>query len=136
MGLIETEIKEIRQDRKHFLAGKTTIEDAYVLIALHSQAEKWARLFFQIECMYAKYGIKHQARMARANFIGNGTVIDLSPEEIEEEKILCPLKDKYTTRAECLDYSGSTDNIDKCAGCDVGVSNKKLLIGNTPLFTA
>jgi len=103
MGLLEVEMKEIREHRKHFLAGKISSEQINTLVALLSQ---------------------------------NGTVIDLSPEEIEEEKILCPHKDVHVTRSECLDFSGTTENMDTCAGCDEGIANKRLLVGDTPLFTA
>ena len=84
--------------------------------------------------MAAKYGKKYLNRLIKTNLIGNGTVIDLSPEEIEAEKILCPLKDSYITRSECLDYSGSQEGFDNCKDCDVGLDNKKLLVNSPPLY--
>ena len=136
MGLLETELKEIRQDIKHFRAGKLTEEKVHTLIAMYSQTEKRMRLYLQIMGIAAKNGKKHLNTMMKSNLIGNGIMIDLSPEEIEEEKILCPLKDKYMTRSECLDYSGSAEHMDSCQGCEEGIANKRLLIGDTPVFTA
>ena len=136
MGLLEVELKEIRRDIKHFRAGMLAEEKIHTLIAMYSQSEKRMRLMLQAMGMAAKHGGKHMNRMIKSNLIRNGTVIDLSPEEIEEEKILCQLNDKHITRAECLDFSGSSDNMDKCSGCEEGIANKKLLVGDTPLFTA
>ena len=136
MGLLEVELKEMREHRKHFLAGKLSSEQVNTLVALYSQSEKRTRLIYQVECLRAKYGAKYQNHMMKTNLIGNGTVIDLSPEEIEEEKILCPHKDVHVTRSECLDFSGTAENMDTCAGCDEGIANKRLLVGDTPLFTA
>ena len=135
MALNEMEMKELREHTKHFLAGKISAEQAQIVIGFYSQVEKRMRLQVQILGMAEKYGKRFYNRVVKANLIGNGTVIDLSPGEIEEENVLCPLKDAHITRAECLDYSGNTDNIDKCEGCDVGIANKKLIMGNTPMFT-
>ena len=136
MGLLEVELKEIRRDIKHYRAGKLPDDQINTLIALYSQSEKRMRLMLQAMGMAAKHGKNTFNRMIKTNLIGNGTVIDLSPEEIEEEKILCPLKDKYMTRSECLDYSGSAEHMDSCQGCEEGIANKRLLVGDTPVFTA
>ena len=73
--------------------------------------------------------------MIKTNLIGNGTIIDLSPEEIEEEKVLCPLKGSSITRSQCLDYSGSQNHFEDCKDCETGLENKKLLVTETPLYT-
>ena len=67
MGLIETELKEIRQDIKHFRAGKKTPEEIQTLIALYSQTEKRMRLMLQAMAMAAKHGKKHLNRMIKTN---------------------------------------------------------------------
>jgi len=135
MGLLETELKEIRQDIKHFRAKKITEEEVQTLIAMYSQTEKRMRLMLQAMALAAKHGKPHLTRMVRSNLIGDGTVIDLSPEELEEEKVLCKLSNKHMTRAECIDFSGSKDNFDNCQGCSVGLECKRLLVGD-PLYTA
>lgn len=136
MGLLEVELKEIRQDLKHYRAGKISEEQVQTLIGMYSQTEKRMRLALKVASMASKYGKKHIKQLLQSNLIGNGTVIDLSPEEIEEEKILCPLKGTLMTRAECLDFSGEEQNFEDCAKCDVGLENKKLMITDAPLFTA
>ena len=135
MGLIEEELKEIRRDIKHFRAGKLKDEEVYTLIALYSQTEKRMRLMLQAMGMAAKHGKKHLNQMIKTNLVGNGTVIDLSIEEIEEEKVLCPVQDRHITRSECLDFSGNSENYESCKNCDTGIENKKLLIGETPMYT-
>ncbi len=129
MGLLDTEIKELRQMSKHFMAGKITAEQVQIQIAIFSQTEKRVKTMISIAMMAAKHGKKHADRLMKTNLIGNGTVIDLSPEEIEQEKILCPLNDAYKLRSQCLDFSGEPEHEDDCRGCDVGMANKKLLVG-------
>lgn len=136
MGLIETELKEIRRDIKHFRSGKMNAEEVQTLIALYSQTEKRMRLILQVMGMAAKHGKKHLNQMIKTNLIGNGTVIDLSIEEIEEEKVLCPVQDRHITRSECLDFSGNSENYESCKDCLTGLENKKLLLPETPLYQA
>ena len=73
--------------------------------------------------------------MVRKGIINTHTVIDLSPEEIEDEKVYCELQDKAITRSECLDYSGESNHMDDCKNCETGLANKKLLISGPPLYT-
>ena len=136
MGLLETELKEIRQDLKHYRAGKLSAEQVQILISIYSQTEKRMRLAMQAMAITAKHGKKHTKQLLQSNLIGNGTAIDLSLEEIEEEKILCPLKDAHVTRAECLDFSGEAQHFEDCINCDVGLENKKLMVPKNPIFTA
>jgi len=135
MGLLETELKEIRVDIKHYRAGKITDDQVQTLVALYSQSEKRMRLMLSAMGMAAKHGKKHLNRLIKTNLIGDGTVIDLLPEEIEEEKILCPLKNEHITRAKCLDFSGESENMEGCEGCDTGLANKNILL-DKPLYTA
>lgn len=128
MGLLEVELKEIRQDLKHYRAGKISEEQVQTLISMYSQTEKRMRLALQVVSMASKHGKKHIKQLLKTNLIGNGTAIDLSLEEIEEEKILCPLNDAFMTRAECLDFSGEEQHFDDCIKCDVGLENKKLMV--------
>ena len=58
MGLLETELKEIRQDIKHFRAGRLTEEQVQTMIAMYSQTEKRMRLMLQAMALAAKHG-KH-----------------------------------------------------------------------------
>ena len=136
MGLIYRELKEIRQDIKHYRAGKISKEDAIVLIGFYNQSDKRVKNIIQAIALTGKYGKKRTKQLFDDGIIGNGTVVDLSLEEIEEEKILCPFNDTHLTRAECLDFSGQEQHFEDCVKCNVGLENKKLLLSDTPLYTA
>ena len=135
MGLLEIELKEIRRDIKHYRAGKLKDDQVHNLIAMYTLTYKRMCLMNQVMAMAAKHGSKYLNKMIKANLLGNGTLIDLSPEEIEEEKVYCELQDKAITRSECLDYSGESNHMDDCKNCETGLANKKLLINGRPLYT-
>lgn len=133
MGLLEETIKEVRRDIKHFRAGKLPHEDAVALNAMHNTVLKASGQLLTAYGMAVKHHSKYEKRIIGTGLIGNGTVIDLSTEEIEDEKIMCPIKNSNIYRHECLDYSGS--HMEDCGDCETGLENKKLLVG-PPLHTA
>ena len=129
MGLIEEEIKELRRDIKAFRAGKLSNEDISALVSMYNQTEKRATLMLKVFALSERHGNRSMKRALDSNLLGSGVVIDLSLEEIEDEKILCPNTEKHIARHECLDISGSTDHFEACQGCEIGIENKNRLMG-------
>lgn len=81
------------------------------------------------------YGQRPITRLIKRGVIGDGCLIDVTPEEIEAEKIHCTVQHKVMTRAQCLDYSGDKKNFENCKGCETGTVCKDLLL-DPPLHTA
>jgi len=130
MGLIEQEIKEIRQLIKQFDAGKVSVEFVNTKVNLYSQTEKRMKMALQAFTIGAKYGKNYDKRLLEANLIGNEKYLDLIQDmPIEEQMIFCPLKKHEITRATCLDFSGEAKNYEKCKGCEIGIANKQMLCG-------
>ena len=75
----------------------------------------------------AKFGAPTLKRIYKTQLIGDGSVIPLTIEEIEYEKVYCPIFKSEISRQKCLDYSGEEAHYDECKICSVGVANKKLL---------
>lgn len=127
MGLLQQEIKELRQMLKHYDAGKYDREHIQTKVAVYSQIEKRSRLILQALALGAKYGKSRFNQVLKIGLLGDGTVIDLSPEEINEEKVLCPLRDRHITRSACLEYSGEVAHFEDCKNCETGLVNKGLM---------
>lgn len=129
MGLIEQEIKELRQLNNDLIAGRVSPEIVNTRIAIYSQTEKRAKMMLQAFALAAKHNKTHLNRMVRANLIGDGEAIDTTTTNPEIEKVKCPGKDSaLIERCECLDYSGS-EQFPECEGCEVGIITKHRLLG-------
>ena len=123
MGLLETEIKELRRLIKHYQAGKIDTETFKTLMDAYQRSEKRALLLMKAETMTDN----QRKALTAKNIISPATAIDLSPEEIEAEIIHCPLKEEMINRADCLDFSGEEKNFESCHECENGLANKRLL---------
>lgn len=128
MGLIEQEIKELRQMNRDLQHGNINAEQASARIAIYSQTEKRTRLILQAYSLSAKHGGKYIRRMVTANLIGDGEAIDTVDGDQENEKIKCPAKDfELISRHECLDSSGSQE-FPECPTCEhINITRKRLI---------
>ena len=126
--MLQQTLREIRQDRKHWKAGKMKLEEAEMTCKFYKNELKATGQMLQAGIACAKYGKKFKNQLIEIGLLGEGAIIDLTPEEVEEEKVLCPLKSAMIVRSECLDYSGSSDNFEECKDCETGIINKRLLI--------
>lgn len=115
MGLMEQEIKELRQMNTQFMQGKIAPETVKCRIAIYSQIQKRTNTMLQAFALASKYNKRTLNRIIKTNLIGDGQVIDLDARP-EAEKIMCPYHDRIINREYCLDFSGS--NMDKCSGCE------------------
>ena len=127
MNLRQDTLKQIIQDQKLFRARKMDVETAMVNLAFYNVKEKYMKMEERNNMMELKYGKEYSDPFKK---------FDSPPEEIEEEKVLCPVKDRHITRAECLDFSGNSENYETCKDCLTGLENKKLLLPETPLYQA
>lgn len=64
----------------------------------------------------------------RMNLMDGTTAIDLLLGDPEVDKVKCPLFGKIITRAECLDLSGTAENVDHCSKCEIGIATKERLL--------
>lgn len=130
MGLLEQEIKELRQLNRDFAAGKIEAEKVMVHIAIFSQTEKRSKMMLRSHEVELKYNSKrHLRRMITANLIGDSEAIDTVDGDPEVEKVKCPGKGfELIERNECLDFSGSMA-FPECDGCKIGVITKRRLLG-------
>jgi hypothetical protein len=130
MGLLETEIKELRQMNKMVMNGSMKPEEVNARIAIYSQVEKRAKLMVQAYALGAKFGATHTNKLIKHQLIGKESMIDLS--DTENELIHCPDQDKTITRKECEEYSSTTGNLTSCSSCNNFKTTRKLLnIENT-----
>lgn len=126
MGLIEQELKELRQLNKDLMSGKISEEHVNARVSIYSQTEKRMKIMLQAYGLAAKHrGLL--GRVVRSNLIGDGEAIDIDT-DVETEKVKCPEKDgELITRAECCEFAGS--NPDRCTGCDNREATYRLLLG-------
>lgn len=128
MGLLEKEIKELRDLRDRFRKGKVDAHAVNCEIAIYSQIEKRAKLLLQAHLACAKIDNGTTLKkLLKLNYMGDGQAIDTG-EDVELDKVKCPIREIIITRAECLDISGSKETIDECKGCDIGKKTKELLL--------
>lgn len=126
MGLLEQEIKELRQMNTKLMAGEIKLDEVYARIAVYSQTEKRAKMILQAYTMGAKYGKNQINNLTKTQLIGDETVIDLNT-EIEKELIACPDQDRTITRLECRRFSETTGNLTKCQSCPNFRTTRRLL---------
>lgn len=127
MNLLKDKLKEIIKDQKYFKSGRMDVEKAMVNLAFYNVIEKYMRMEERNNMRELKYGKKYSDPFSK---------FDSPPDEIEEEKVLCPVQDRHITRSECLDFSGNSENYESCKDCLTGLENKKLLLPETPLYQA
>lgn len=128
MGLLEQEIKELRQMNKMFQDGKIKSEDVLTKIAIYSQVERRAKLLLQALTIGAKYGARAMKAVHTSNIIGEGSYIDIGMDQ-ETDKISCPGQKCIITRGECLDLSGDGSNFSNtCAECSHFAVTRNMLL--------
>ena len=127
MGLIEQEIAELKDLRTKVVSGTTSLKQAASEIAIFNQVAKREQLLYNILSLTMKHGKKVQTYVHQTNLIGVGTAVETHGEEI----LSCPeMGGICINREECLDYSGSAENIDDCEKCiNFDISRKQLLKG-------
>ena len=135
MGLLEQEIKELRQMNAQLMAGKITPAEVNARVGIYSQTEKRIKHFLSAYSLAAKHGKGHIAKLANTQLIGDGSVIDLDT-EIENESIKCPDQDKVISRLQCKDYSERTGHLATCQSCPNFEATRKLMAqANKPELT-
>ena len=126
MGLLETEIQELRVLNQRIDQGTIKPEVVNAKIAVFSQTEKRVKLYLQIMSTAAKYGDKGAvARLKNSGLIGGQIAIESSP---SLQMIPCPEMDKAITREECLDFSGSAEHLTSCQGCKEFNATRNILL--------
>lgn len=131
MGLLEQEIKELRELNALFVEGRVDAEHVNARINIYSQTEKRARLMLNALALSGRTGPDKLNRLLSSALIGDGTVIDIkliTQDEMENELIRCEANKKNIARHKCLDYSGSK-KYKKCPGCSTGLKVKNVLLG-------
>lgn len=128
MGLIQQEIKELRQLLGDVKGGKVTHEQLMDQIAVYSQIEKRAQTLLNSISLAAKYGSSTLRRVINTNIIGNEEAIDLALDYQGNEKVMCEVQEKVISRDECLDFSGNPPEGVNCSGCKhFKITRQKLL---------
>lgn len=126
MGLLEQEIKELRQMNDQLISGTIKPSEVNARIAIYSQTEKRAKMILQSYALAAKFGKIHLGRISKTQLIGDGSVIDLNT-EIVKETIHCPDQEKVITRMQCQEYSETTGNLTDCQTCPNFKTTRRLL---------
>jgi len=70
MGLIETEINELRSLLDDFKNKKTSADDTIVQVAIYSQIEKRLRMFLATKAMTARFGPAMSKDLSDTGVIG------------------------------------------------------------------
>lgn len=126
MGLIEQEIKELRDLQKKVLCGDVSFEQAAMQISISNQISKREAMICKIIDMNVKYGMKAMNSASKINLIGYGTAIDLDD---SEDVLVCPMQGgTCINREECLDFSGAERNISGCQKCEHFEATRRRLL--------
>jgi hypothetical protein len=115
---------------RQYDSGKISTDRVLTKINIYAQTEKRAKLMLQSFALAAKFRNKPLNRAFKANLIGDGTAIDTTTDDPENEQVKCPGLDyKLIKRFECLDWSGER-KFNECEGCETGLITKSLLLSN------
>ncbi len=118
MGLIETEIKELRQINRDLAARRLDAKQVYAHVAVYSQIEKRAKLMLQAEALGIKSRGAARRRLIKINWMGDDEAVDTEL-DVETEMVKCLAQDdKLISRPDCLDYSGEEGHLEECRPCE------------------
>lgn len=126
MGLIETEISELRNLLSDVMSGKVNMQQASMQLAIFNQIGKRERLMFDIwKTASEKRGVLRN--VLSKNLLGAGTALDIKTET--EITLSCPeMGGTLITPEKCLDHSGDEKNISNCQRCEnFSITRKRLL---------
>lgn len=123
MGLLETEINELRQLRMDVRGGKISTEKAVVEIGIYNQVQARAKMIIQVMRMGSE-SPKSLNRLIKKNLIGEGSAI-----QVDVDYVKCQKQDKIITRDECLDHSEKTQNNAECSLCENFSATRNILLG-------
>lgn len=76
-----------------------------------------------INSIVSAYGISSKNKRAltgleKMNLMDSSTAIDLGLGDPEVDKIKCPNDGQLILRADCLSFSGTSENIETCKSCE------------------
>lgn len=127
MGLIETEITELRQLLQDVMDDKISVPQASMQLAIFSEVSKRERLMFDIwKAASDKKGVLSNVLMK--NLMGKGTAIKCGGDDTIN--LMCSeMGGTLITLEECLDFSGHEKNLGNCQRCgNFTLVRKRLLV--------
>ena len=127
MGLLETEIKELRDMNKQLMDGKIKPAEVNARVAIYSQTEKRAKMLLQAYALSVRQGPSVLEAIKKTNLIGDDAIDTGGDPELE--KIKCPYMQGLITRSECLDISGHAKAPETCEVCKNYGETRKALFG-------
>jgi hypothetical protein len=110
---------ELRDLARKVLTGEVDLAKVDTLIGIYSQTAKRENLLFQIAAHAEKNGKadKSWRRLNDMNLISENAAINIETKGNQVFK--CPEQGwNIIDRENCLDYSGSLENIDRCQNCN------------------
>jgi hypothetical protein len=101
-----------------------------VIAHAQNECEKQIKLLNVVASYYAVQSKNKRTMkgLEMMQIMDDTVAVDIGLESAEVDKIKCPYHDKLITRAECLDFSGTADNFEKCQGCETGKDTKAKLL--------
>ncbi len=130
MGLIEQEVKELRQLKDDWETGKITDKKLMLTLQIYNQIQKRTNAAILAHLIRGRFGKSVFNGIVRQGVIGNGSSIEtIVAGDIELEMVKCPDKDyRLVSRADCLGYSGETEHMENCQSCDHFKITRKVLL--------
>jgi len=86
-----------------------------------------------LNCVITAYSVDSKNKralkgMEKMNILDGSTAIDLGLGDPELDKVKCPNDGSLITRADCLGYSGTSENIEECKSCENFSINRRMLL--------
>lgn len=129
MGLIETEIMELRKLAKDVLDGKVRPEQAAIQLTIYNQVAKREQFILTSIGMAVKHGAKIHTKLINKNIITDSSAISVEGEAVRQ--VVCLEKGGILIDVEaCLSYSGTEKNIDTCQKCENFSAVRKIVFNN------
>lgn len=128
---MSTQITEMFKDSnrrmKRIMSGNFKLDE---VSAAQREFEGQIKL---INSIVSAYGISSKNKRAlsgleKMNLMDDSTAIDLGLGDPELDKVKCPNDGQLITRADCLGYSGTSENIEDCKSCQNFATTRKLLL--------
>jgi hypothetical protein len=133
MGLIESEIGELRALCQKIYNGDIDNDKARTLIGVYNQTAKRESMLLQIFFSSEKNSKRKIAsKLSAMNVINENGAIGF--DEGKPDVVKCPeMGGKLINRETCLDYSGDQRHIDACQKCEQFEITRKYCLHDTEM---
>jgi hypothetical protein len=128
MDFKKREIVSLLEKRDAWRKGQITTEQMLTEVATSKSIYQWAQLDYKITMQIETSPKSLKKALIKRGLIGDGMLIDISPEESAKETLYCEHQNKVISREQCKERTCDPRFHESCEGCDSEKTTRRLLV--------